>query len=254
MSKKTVPRLDFQPLMWGFMHDRIAQVTGSPEAAQDSLREFLHPVDGDASMEAVQARYGEIDDESPALFAALGFDEQMRKLFAPLRQAKASYVLQNYLGTIALCGMVAEMTAILTFEIWNTVVTQSPLTEDDQSARWRVPFERLMQGRRIDALKELQAIDPDTKGLFTEISRIRQRYLHYYSQDHSDIAKDARAVFTRAVKLTQRITGAGVSKGAVRVSPMWLAYIRRTSGQQRVESGERVSHWGASTFERKHGT
>ena len=46
------------------------------------------------------------------------------RILLPLRHAKASYVIGNLLGTIALCGMVAEMAAILTFELaaWDTTL------------------------------------------------------------------------------------------------------------------------------------
>lgn len=39
------------------------------------------------------------------------------KVIAPLRQAMANYVLSNYLSTIALCGMAAEMEVMLIYDI-----------------------------------------------------------------------------------------------------------------------------------------
>src|SRR5687768_1706550 len=53
-------------------------------------------------------RCAEVTKESARLFAVPQEKGVFQKLIWPLRQAKVAYVLGNYVGTIALCGMVAE--------------------------------------------------------------------------------------------------------------------------------------------------
>src|ERR1043165_3041768 len=68
----------------------------------------------------VEARYREIDAVEPNLFAPPAEERILSQLIWPLRHAKASYMVGNYLGTIALCGIVGEMTAILIFDLIDT--------------------------------------------------------------------------------------------------------------------------------------
>ncbi len=55
----------------------------------------------------------------------------------------------NYLGTIALCGMVAEMVAVLLYEISNFSLKNRPMTEQDQTSVFGSKFEKLGQDRRV---------------------------------------------------------------------------------------------------------
>ena len=68
-------------------------------------------------MKSLIKRYKEISKEKVRFFAAPAEERILNKLVWPLRNAKASYMVGNYLGTIALCGMVSEMVAILLFDI-----------------------------------------------------------------------------------------------------------------------------------------
>ena len=70
-----------------------------------------------SSIDNLIVRYKEISIENPRLSIVPAEDRILEKLIWPLRHAKASFVIGNYLGTISLCGMVAEMVAILYFDI-----------------------------------------------------------------------------------------------------------------------------------------
>lgn len=65
----------------------------------------------------VEVTAEEITQNPPGVLIAPDDKGLLGKVVWPLRQAKALYVLGNYIGTIALCGMVAEMTTILLFEL-----------------------------------------------------------------------------------------------------------------------------------------
>src|SRR5690349_11067494 len=63
-------------------------------------------------------RYKEISIERVRLFAPPDEATIMERLVWPLRHAKAAYVVGNYLATIALAGVVAEMTALLLWDVF----------------------------------------------------------------------------------------------------------------------------------------
>src|SRR4029434_928111 len=86
----------------------------------------------DSTPSAAAARYVEIDATSVQLFGAPAETQLLKKLVWPLREAKAAYMIGSYLGTVALCGIVAEMVAVLTFNIAKIRLKDRLMTEDDQ--------------------------------------------------------------------------------------------------------------------------
>jgi hypothetical protein len=87
------------------------------------------------------------------------------KLVWPLRHAKGSYALGNYLAPIALCGMVGEMVAILLWDIAKVTLQGHPITETEQRAMFGNTFEKLGQERRVDILHALKLVDDHHDGL-----------------------------------------------------------------------------------------
>ena len=85
----------------------------------------------DVTVDALVGRYNEVSKE-PTLSVVPAEANILEKLIWPLRNAKASYMVGNYLGTIALCGMVAEMVAILLFEIAEIKLDDKPMDEEAQ--------------------------------------------------------------------------------------------------------------------------
>jgi hypothetical protein len=82
-----------------------------------SVLGFLCPGDGGADLSLLSKRYNEISPEPVRLVAVPAEQRILDKLAWPLRHAKASYMVGNYLAVIALCGMVAEMVALLIWEV-----------------------------------------------------------------------------------------------------------------------------------------
>ena len=75
----------------------------------ESIVAFLCPPVTPSDSATLVARYKEINSEPVRLFAAPAEDRILDKLIWPLRHAKGSYMVGNYLAVIALCGMVGEM-------------------------------------------------------------------------------------------------------------------------------------------------
>ena len=58
----------------------------------------------------------------------------------------------NYLAVIALCGMVAEMVALLTWEVVDVQLNGREMSEADEKAIFGRAFEALGQDQRIRVL------------------------------------------------------------------------------------------------------
>lgn len=140
-------------------------------------------------------RYNEISIEENRLPVAPGEPRLLDRLIWPLRDAKASYVVGNYLGAIALCGMVGEMAAVLAFDMHNEATDPVRYDVKQQSELFGRAFEKLGQDRRINVLTSLGVISEETRDLFESVRTRRNRYLHDWSKDHGAITDDAIACY-----------------------------------------------------------
>ena len=113
---------------------------------------FLCPANEPLNLDTILARYKEISTEPVRLFLAPAEQRILDKLVWPLRHAKASYMVGNYLSVIALCGMVAEMVAILLWEIADQQLNGQLMTNQDEKALFGSEFEKLGQERRVSIL------------------------------------------------------------------------------------------------------
>ena len=145
----------------------------------------------------------------------------------PLRNAKAAYMCGNYLSTIALCGMVAEMVAILLFEISGFQLNNKPMSDKDQIAVFGRKFEKLGQERRVKILAAYSIIDSDIFTAFEAIREVRNRYLHLWSQDHEQLPIDAVKSFEFAVNIVVAAVGQKIHKGKLILNPAFVKYLKR---------------------------
>ena len=173
------------------------------------------------------SRYKEISVESARLHIAPDEEHILTKLIWPLRHAKACYMAGNYLGTISLCGMVAEMVAMLIFEISEPLVNEKPITREQEIGLFGSEFEKLGQERRVAVLKTYNLIDDQLQESFDLIRAKRRRYLHIYSQEHDDLPKDAVEVFKAAVSIVVKTIGQDVRDGAIVLNPTLLKYLEK---------------------------
>ena len=167
--------------------------------------------------------------ETYLMETALAEDRILEKLIWPLRHAKASYVVGNNLGTISLCGMVAEMVAILYFDISNIMIGKEKLDEEKQNLVFGRSFEKLGQDQRIRVLKGFKIINQETAGKFDKIRIIRKKYLHLWSQDHDRLSTDAIEAFKVTASIVSEIIGQGITNdGCFKLNPKIVDYLKRT--------------------------
>jgi len=184
---------------------------------------------------SLRARYQEVDAVQPP-FLALPTDERiLSQLVWPLRHAKASYVVGNYLGAIALAGTVAEMSAILTFDLVGFSFNQKLLTAAAQKHFFGRSFARLGQERRLEILKAL-GVPAEALAEYEQIRSIRNAHLHVVPiMDEAALAGDARTVFRAAVTVVARTIGPGVKDGKFVFTPQMARYLDRMGRVTRSE-------------------
>ncbi|MGE3425039.1 MAG: hypothetical protein AB7N24_23570 [Dehalococcoidia bacterium] len=201
-----------------------AKAPGATPAA-DRLLDYLQAPEADRSCAAFVARYEEIAAVADPLPIVPAEPTILEKLVWPLRHAKGSYALANYLGCIALCGMVGEMVAILLWDICKVSLQGHPMTDAEQRAMFSSTFEKLGQARRTEVLHALKLVDDGTKTAFDELRGIRSRYLHLLSQPHAQVATDARRAYDNALKVVAVVLGQTFHQGAVALRPELMAYL-----------------------------
>lgn len=192
-----------------------------------SILAFVCPPSTASDPATLVTRYQEISAEPVRLFAAPAEQRILDKLIWPLRHAKASYMVGNYLAVIALCGMVAEMLALLLWEVSEVQLNAREMSDDDEKALFGTTFERLGQERRIQVLSTYGLIDSAARGRFDTAKEIRRRYLHLWSQDHDSLPGDAVKSYYAAVALVATAIGQDVSDGKIVINSRLVKYLER---------------------------
>jgi hypothetical protein len=204
------------------------RVPDAPEQpSPQNVLEFICPPGTASDVAALVARYQEIASEPVALAVVPAEQRILDKLVWPLRHAKASYMVGNYLAVIALAGMVAEMVALLRWELAEISLNGRPMTSDDEKALFGTAFERLGQERRLQVLFAYGLIDAAAKGRFDTIKETRRGYLHLWSQDHESLPKDAIKSYHAAVALVATTIGQDFRDGKIVISQPLVKYLER---------------------------
>ena len=181
--------------------------------APEDLLKFLCPLDASSDMSAFKKRYTEVSEWDQSLFLTLEVPELKENLFGPLRQAKTNYVTGNYLGSIALCGIVAEKVAILIHAL------SSP-SETEQKH-----FEALGQTYRVNKLKRAGHIDEQSIKDFGDIRAARKSYLHHWQTPKERTARQAMQVYASATRLVLGVMDVQILNGNVRLNPKLRRYL-----------------------------
>ena len=151
MSKDELVEVFLNPLLFHEIDDPWASLQ-KEEPSLEAVLEFICIPGTGSDLKSLVERYREISTEKTRLFAAPYERRILDKLVWPLRNAKAAYMCGNYLSTIALCGMVAEMVAMLLFEITDFHLNNKSMSENDQVSVFGRKFEKLGQDRRVQVL------------------------------------------------------------------------------------------------------
>lgn len=149
--------------------------------------------------------------------------EIFERLLKPLRSAKKCYCLGDYAATIALCGTVGEMLAILLWKINDVRLKGNPITEQDENGIFGSSFENLGQDKRLKILKTFGHITETQRDNFDIIRKSRKPYLHLWTTDLKNEQADSLDVFKKSFQLFKEVTGIGLADaGTVKVNPLLM--------------------------------
>lgn len=189
------------PLAWPEVDPKIAKARRLILDETSALRFFCTP-GTKADLEDIVERYRQInDEEKDGPLVAPGMNQILEKMVWPLRNAKANFAAGNYLATIALCGIVTEMVALLIFEVADPQFNGTPLDGQAQERLFGRKFEDLEQSRREAVLFGLGLISLDQKSHFGKVREIRRKHLHLFDYDPEEAREDARTIYNRAYML-----------------------------------------------------
>ena len=239
MAKNRLFTAYLNPLAFLKLDEPWASHIDDSQLSLEDFIQYLCTPGIESDLSTLVARYREISTETKRLSVAPHEPNILEKLVWPLRHAKASYVVGNYLGTISLCGMVAEMAAILIFEIADISINGKPLDSKTQERIFGRTFENLGQDQRVRVLHVLvDGIEDEVKTWFDLIRDKRKRYLHLFSHEHSQIARDAREVFDAAVKIVVRVIGQDAKDGVILLNPNFIKYLEQKGIMETREENE----------------
>jgi len=122
--------------------------------------------------------------------------------------------------------MVAEMVAILTFDMSEIKLNSEPLSKKDQIRLFGSSFEKLGQHKRVEVLTGFKVIKEDIRNHFITIKNIRKKYLHFWSEEQENIEEDARTVFGAAVQLVGETIGNEIKDGKLKINPPFRKYLK----------------------------
>ena len=210
-----------------FLPEMIASIRGAPcEATPEAVLQFLCAPGLESDVAALVGRYREIRAEPDPLIIAPNDEHILDRLVWPLRQAMGAYMLGNYLGTIALCGLVSEMLAIMVFEIAEPDINGSRMGNTEQEQLFGSTFEKLGQYRRVSILHAYGLIDDTLKTSFDRIRTTRRQYLHLWSKGHDALPGDAVDCYRHALAIVVSVLAGSIRDGALVLEPRLIRYLR----------------------------
>ncbi|MDY0133365.1 MAG: hypothetical protein RBR53_11960 [Desulforegulaceae bacterium] len=229
-NKKEQNRIEIQLNFFGpFLEDsdlnkildlRVAGL--KEEFDRDLLISFFNlPIE--ALSEEVIDRYIEVTTKETHTAIVPHTERLFERLLKPLRSAKKNYCLGEYSATIALCGTVAEMLALLLWEINEVRLRGQVIKKNEEKGLFGKNFDDLNHARRLNVLKTFGFISDNQFQKFEQIRKKRNSYLHSWTVNLSNEKQDALNSFKLIFQLFMEITEIGLADaGTVRVNPKIL--------------------------------
>lgn len=190
-------------------------IEGGLETIPLSILKFACGEIGQVNIETLKERYHRISRLDTEFFVAPNIESFREKITNPIRVAKANFILGNYISTIAVAAIVAEMIAMLLFEIYQLKLKEKSIGVEKQKNIFGSTFENLGQDRRVKILLGLGIIKNELKERFDRIRTIRRKYLHLWSQPTNSIEEDAYTLYDDVVRLVIQFTGIHMAEPGV---------------------------------------
>lgn len=227
------------PLVW---EEADPEGPGVGPLSLTNALSFMGCITMDSQLELLKQRYLAITlEEGTAILHTVPPEVKIvAKLVTPLRSAKASYMLGDMLGAVAHCGLVAEMVAILLFDMAELHHNGARLDDPLQRSLFGNTFEQLGQERRLAVLRAYDLITEDERQAFAAIKSSRNKYLHTFSHEPTDPDRDARAAYSRAYQLVFRVLGSTDPERPEMLSNALRSFLERNGCPVPLEPPPRV--------------
>ena len=187
----------------------------------DEVIKFLCSPEVKSETKNLVRRYREISGTEGKRLLMAPFDHDiLTKLVTPLRHGLTSYMLGNYLGTIALSGAICEMLAIFWYDL-----ARVQADTKTQKLMFGNSFEKLGQERRLNVMRAVGLLDDSTYRKFAAIRGMRNKYLHYFSRSHKQIASDAKKSWGITRDLVAQVFDIKFKNGKMTLDPSLLRYL-----------------------------
>ncbi|GAI40203.1 unnamed protein product, partial [marine sediment metagenome] len=177
---------------------------------------------GSEFLENIRKRYWLLTTPQLDIFVVPNEKKILEKLVWPLRAAKKAFILSDYLGCIALCGMVCEMAIIFLFDLAAIHVNTKPLNTKQQRQIFGSTFEKLGQEKRIQVLYEIELLSGELAKDADAVRKIRRQYLHFLSKSYSRIEKDAEDAYKASFQLIKSLVDLPVGNDGKLIIPEHL--------------------------------
>ena len=179
-------------------------------------------------LENIRKRYWLLTTPELDIFVVPNEKKILEKLVWPLRKAKQAFILSDFLGCIALCGMACEMAIIFLFELAAIQATGKPLSAKQQKELFGSTFEKLGQEKRIQALHEAKFLGEELAKDADTVRKIRRQYLHFLSKSYSRIEKDAEDAYKASFSVVKSLVDLPISNEGKIIIPKHLTnYLRK---------------------------
>lgn len=158
---------------------------------------------------------------------AIPFTPLIERIVPPLKSAKRNYCFGEYISTIALCGMIGEMLAILLWRATPMTIGGKVMDEREQQDMFgNYTFEDLGQERRVRVLYTLKAIDDNKKAKFDCLRNCRKKFLHKWDVDLTKEKSEALECLKTCYLLFKEIFGLQIINSQIAVNPLILKVIQ----------------------------
>ena len=196
-------------------------------SAEPLLRHLCH-TSVPSAMEAFRKRYAEVSKYDQHLRFAVAEPKISENLYGPLRQGKMNYVLGNYASSITLCGIVAEMIALLVF-----ILLKKP------SKTKLKRFQKKRQHDRIKILRDARLINRQSEDDFNRIKGARNSLLHRWRTPDERIAKTAVEIYAATARLAfDTIFVREFRSGKAILPPALMEYLEEEGAIVQMEERE----------------
>lgn len=208
-----------------FLKLESSRATGSHMPTPKDFLNFFCGMNMEFDRHSIIQRY---DDLIPYDRSVLAFPrhERFGRTFSdPLKYAKVNYLLGNFRGSIALSGFIGEMCAVFQYDLslWLKNEKKSNIHN------YLNKFSRISQQKRINFLKDNNAINEPFGDTLLQLNELRNRYVHGYRIDEEESRSNAQIAYGCAVRITLATIGQEVRRSLLEAithnKPLEVQYI-----------------------------